>query len=179
MFFGLVVFCLSLERLASGVNSHLTIIIMNHTHPINSNPRSRSLGNFSNALSFTIFLNSPNGKHRLDEHDRVSVIHKITQKFNSFTLVDGKGFRDGQYEDTLLIHIKTTQSNDVVELAHALRNTFNLEEIAIQFGYHTLHVHPDNMVKVDQNGIEDKNGQFETDKTVLAIEKLTSKLASI
>ncbi|MEJ6700654.1 MAG: hypothetical protein QNL01_06745, partial [Akkermansiaceae bacterium] len=69
---------------------------------------SEPASNNNSKLFFTIFLGSPNGKTRLDEHDRVSAIHKVTQKFDLFTLVDGKGLWNGQFEDTLIIHIATT-----------------------------------------------------------------------
>lgn len=87
---------------------------------------------------FTIHLGSPSGKKRLDEHDRVSAIHKINQKFDTFTLVDGKGFRDGQFEDTLLIHIATNRLRDVAELAHVLLSVFGQNDIGIAFGGHMI-----------------------------------------
>ena len=83
---------------------------------------------------FTIHLGSPPSNPRLDEHDRVSVIHKITCHFDSFTLTEGKRYANGRFEDTLLIHIATQNSNAVAELAHTLLKTFSSDSVGIDHG---------------------------------------------
>jgi hypothetical protein len=98
-------------------------------------------------LFFTLFLGSPQNKNRLDEQDRLSVIHKISQKFNLFTLVDGKGMWNGQFEDTLIIHIATNDIPSVAELAHTLRASFDQDGVSIQCGHHMIRATRDNRVK--------------------------------
>ncbi len=89
-------------------------------------------------LFFTIHLGSPNDKPRLDEHDRVTAIHKITQKFDTFSITEGRVCWQGQLEDLLLIHIATNRVQAVAEVAHALRSAFNQDIVAIQFGTHMI-----------------------------------------
>jgi hypothetical protein len=81
--------------------------------------------------TFTIHLGSPPSNPRLDEHDRVSAIHKVTCHFDSFTLTEGKRYANGRFEDALLIHIATEDSNAVAELAHTLRRTFSNDCVGI------------------------------------------------
>jgi len=106
-------------------------------HPTEPAPHNNS------KLFFTIHLGSPNDTKRLDEHDRVSVIHKITQKFDTFTLTNGKVFWDGRFEDALLIHIATNDTRALAELAQSLRYALDQDVVAIQFGTHMLPCHRD------------------------------------
>lgn len=85
---------------------------------------------------FTLFLGSPNGSARLDEHDRVSAIHKISSRFESFTLVDGKGCFRNRFEDVLLIHLASSNVRAVVELALDLRRAFSQDGVGIACAGH-------------------------------------------
>lgn len=80
---------------------------------------------------FTLFLGSPNGSARLDEHARVSALHKISSRFESFTLVDGKGCFRNRFEDVLLVHLASSDVRAVVELALDLRRAFFQDGVGI------------------------------------------------
>lgn len=80
---------------------------------------------------FTLFLGSPNGSARIDEHDRVTALHKISIRFESFTLVDGKGCFRNRFEDVLIIHLATSDVRAVAELALDLRRTFGQDGVGI------------------------------------------------
>lgn len=80
---------------------------------------------------FTLFLGSPNGSARLDEHDRVSALHKISSRFDSFTLVDGKGCFQNHFEDVLLVHLTSSDVRAVVELALDLRRALSQDGVGI------------------------------------------------
>ena len=123
---------------------------------------SEPASNNNSKLFFTIFLGSPNGKTRLDEHDRVSAIHKVTQKFELFTLVDGKGPWNGQFEDTLIIHIATTDIQSIAELAHTLRSTFDQDGVSIQFGQHMFRAHRGNDTEETHSTIKQLNTNHPT-----------------
>lgn len=81
---------------------------------------------------FTIFLGSPTRTPRLDEHDRVSVIHKISRRFDRFTISEGRGFFNGRFEDVLLIHVVTDDVEEIAGLAEDLRITLYQEGVGIE-----------------------------------------------
>lgn len=81
---------------------------------------------------FTIHLGSPPSNPRLDEHNRVSVIHKVTCHFDAFSLTEGRGYSRGRIEDVLHIHIATHDSDAVAELAHTLRRAFSNDSVGIE-----------------------------------------------
>lgn len=100
---------------------------------------------------FTLFLGSPQNKNRLDEQDRLSAIHKITQKFDLFTLVNGQGMWNGQFEDTLIIHIATNDIQTIAELTHTLRSSLDQDGVSIQHGAHMIRATRTNTVTATSN----------------------------
>lgn len=93
---------------------------------------------------FTLYLGSRHDNPRLDEHDRVTAIHKITRHFDAFTLTDGKGWFGGQFEDVLVIHIATNDIAAIAELALDLRQAINQQGVGVEFAGRYLGARADN-----------------------------------
>ena len=107
---------------------------------------------------FTIHLGSPPSTPRLDEHDRVSIIHKITCHFDSFTITEGKQYAQGRFQDALLIHIATRDGHAVAELAHTLRRTFSNDSVGISHAGHYLEATEGTTVEALRQQLEEISG---------------------
>jgi uncharacterized protein (DUF169 family) len=87
---------------------------------------------------FTLYVGSQSDRGYLDEADRMTILHKVSQPFDSFTIQDATGYFRGKRENTMLFRIATDNIRGIVETAVAIRIAIGLEGVGIECGgyYH-------------------------------------------